>query len=70
MIKVVQIACGLLLIAVLYGFGSVFTSMSKALGVGFPVGFVCGAGLFAVVWLINERMDKSSASRHSSSEKD
>ncbi len=70
MIRVVQIICTALLVAFLFGFREAFMSMRGIFGVGFPVGFMCGAGLFALVWWIGEKFDKSPNSRHSSPKQD
>ena len=71
MIRAVQILCIVILVGVLFAFREAFMSMRYIFdGPGFPVGFMCGAGLFAVIWLINDKMDRSARARHSSPKQD
>ncbi|MFJ1307962.1 hypothetical protein [Agrobacterium sp. P15N1-A] len=58
--RIIQIACVLLLIGVVYGVGQGFLAVAGLFdGPGFPVGFICGAFLVLAIWLINEKLDRS-----------
>ena len=62
MIRLIQIACVVILVAVLFAFRQGFYALAGLFdGVGFPVGFICGGFLVAILWVINDRMDASAA---------
>ncbi|MGP4686536.1 hypothetical protein ACSV5K_09245 [Agrobacterium pusense] len=58
--RIIQIACVLLLIGVMYGFGQGFLAVAGLFdGPGFPVGFICGGVLVFLVWWVSEKLEKS-----------
>ncbi|WP_173515465.1 hypothetical protein [Ensifer sesbaniae] len=60
MIRIVQIACIAVTALVLFAFRESFLSLKAWFGPDFPIGFLCGAALVAILWAVNERFGASS----------
>lgn len=59
MLRIVQLASIAVTAMVLFVFRESFLSLKTWFGPDFPIGFICGAGLVALLWALNEHFGSS-----------